>query len=859
MKKEIDWTDKSSSGLSIPRSSIISDRRPGQLDEHGNPKQEKRKTITSEQVKTILKEKSESLSTAVGIMELHPDLNLVDEILVAQILSPKDLSDAKFQLKVNKQKYAATVPKGLIDDLTAELDNILGLTEKMPDMLSKALFSEGACVTLMLPPANLDKLLDEGHEFTMESLDSMEANGVFKDRATMKLDKDYSRFGLDGITDNMFELHRPGLKRKARQNRLTAGIDLESFDFSNMDQALEGKRVTTAVIEEIQADDRKEAVAVNFRVPVGAGLPIHEASDPSNHVSYLFLVDEHGNFISEAKGQSYTAELLEKLKKAIHDDKSTEFEIVKSMDIFTGSELKKKSVEDFMEGYIESVTAPIEKMIEEADLMDSDINVKDYESVYKIMLARKLKQKKTRLMFVPADYVSYIAFEYNALGLGISLLEKTSYYSSIRAVLQIANMLNVINNSIPKTTLDLTLDEDDKDHMGTIEAVVHEMAKLTSLSNPIGFFNPSDIMTAMHKSSYRLNIDGGDAFPRTNVQVEDVQRSKTTIDNDLEEEFKRKQYAGMGVTPEAIDQTLAGEFATTAILNDLLAAKRAMRRQSVFRKGIEDLFQKQIRLSPKLINLIHKAGVQDIAGFVRSLELKLPVSDMSRLEQQQEGYTAYSDFIDEVMEAVISDDMLVGIADISETEYTPDTLDSAREIFASALKRQWLLDNNVLPEIWSLVDPNKELSIVPKITQHYKDVFKNLNPIIRSVLKGMNKTDAAIAKFLENAGADDEDMDETANRLGMPAPKGIKTTYSDDGSPFQDFSPQEEDDTPGVEEDDLQDSLNDSDTDGDGIPDNLDPDADGDGIDDDQQQEEDPDAAVDEDDIEVIDVPGADQ
>jgi hypothetical protein len=791
MPNENPWVEDKQP-LKVPRSSLV--LMETDKDEHGNEKP--RNGITEQNVKSLLEERTEKLSTAKGILEIHPDLRLVREILIAQTLSPKDLSDFKLRLAVNRGIYKKEVKADLLTELTAMLNTEFNLEENIPEWVGDALFDHGAKIHLIMPPANIDALINQAAltGIDQESLDSITDGELFNNVGIVNPSNDVKNelkklAGVDQVFDNWAQMYKPTLREAARERHVskTTGIDMENYTFAAApvfgafgDGTRPGRESKPVEIE-VEEELRKEAVAIPMEISVDACLAIGHPGNRKNHVGYYFLVDKHGYITSSVEESTFMSDLLNRLKRALHDDQSEEFQVIRGMDVMNGKEEKKKTAAQFMDAWVRKIEEPIKKMIKDSNVVDGDVEITEYKAFYRIMLSRALKKQETRLLYVPAEMVSYIAFNYNEWGQGTSMLERTAYYSSIRAILQIVSMMSMVHNSLPHTELNVTLDENDTDGMGTIETLLHELSKMTSMNFPVGSVNPSEIMTSVQKALYRIKVDGGNKFPRTTTEMSDVSRSKTTIDTTLEEDLKRKQYAGMEVTPEAVDQSLQGEFATAYILNDLLAAKRAMRRQRKLKPQIARHIYKLIRFSPKIIMWLKEKGIndKDMHDFVRSLDIILPAADQARIEQQAEAYEAYSRLIDDVMESFITDDMLRGIAGFADSDYTRDILDDTRAIFSSALKRQWLSDNNVLGEIWRLIDKDGDDSLVDSIKDHYKNSFDAIGPIVVSVLKGISKTDNEILKFI------DSKKDEEGNSDFDNAPRpGVGTPFNSEGDPF---------------------------------------------------------------------------
>ena len=74
---------------------------------------------------------------------------------------------------------------------------------------------------------------------------------------------------------------------------------------------------------------------------------------------------------------------------------------------------------------------------------------------YRIMLARSLSAQQTQVLFLPEQMVSYQAFECDENGNGISLIEKSKFWSTIRTVLTMAHYLNELDGCVKQKPFEL--------------------------------------------------------------------------------------------------------------------------------------------------------------------------------------------------------------------------------------------------------------------------------------------------------------------------------------------------------------------------------------------------------------------
>ena len=98
-----------------------------------------------------------------------------------------------------------------------------------------------------------------------------------------------------------------------------------------------------------------------------------------------------------------------------------------------------------------------------------------------------------------------------------------------------------------------------------------------------------------------------------------------------------------------------------------------------------------------------------IREFIDALETTLPEPDGTKLENQSASYQAYAAFIDAVLPAYISEEMMQGLMQGEANPGVPVTISAIK----SALLRDYIRRNNILPELdalFSLGDTNNPVT-----------------------------------------------------------------------------------------------------------------------------------------------------
>ncbi|QAX95991.1 hypothetical protein [Vibrio phage vB_VmeM-Yong XC32] len=739
--------DKDEGQWEIPLRSIVASKRAEQQRQGQNSE------VQFEQVKGILDETTDQLNNVKGMMELFPEFNKVMELKTSGILSPRDFVEVGLKLKFDKDLYE---PSEKAHKCLTEVEKFLKrhtrFEKDMARYINEALFMYGAHIYVMIPPNALDQAIQGQEEISMESLDStfFQTHTKFvSDERKIKL----GALGISDFSDNVNALREALIRKQQAENRRTE-VAMESIGFAPI---VRNKKRNLVSLFSNRKDLEKEGEPILFEASKDSCLPLHDPTDPSIHNGYIFQLDEHGHIATNVEDSNYFEKLNKRLTAAMESESTQEYSALKQMG-FDENLRDGSKAEEIMALYEREV----EKQIVEAIKETGDgqfFKLKEHEPFYRLMFSRAMAQQKTRLLYVPAYMVDYMAFDYDSLGMGVSLLEKTQLYTSLRAVVMFSDLIRQITNNIPQQSLNITLDDKVRDAPKQVRTMLMEYGRITDRSIPLGTFSATSMLDELRRSGIRVNVDGGDRYPNTKLEVEDVQRNIQRVDDELAEQLKRAQYAGFSVPAEAVDQALAGDFAINTLTENQLFAKTCMGEQKIFRELMRNRIRKFTYLSNSLYSMIKDAvGEDEVDEFLDAIDLQLPQADEVRLEQQIEAYSRYADFIDDVMEAHISDTMLRGLIN---ADITGNALEEIRALFAAHFKRQYLRTENILPELQRLHSSEDDDVIADKLNEYHDGILETIGEVV----KGLMKADEKLGKVEQDALAEtDVDQDGIPNK-----------------------------------------------------------------------------------------------
>lgn len=121
------------------------------------------------QLAQISASSKERVSDTENMLQLFPDLELAQQILVTCILSPKDMVKSDLIFGLSDSFLPPEITTKLIDELKTYMNTEYKLNKLPPVMLSNALFKEGADIRAILPESSIDEIINRNASLGMES------------------------------------------------------------------------------------------------------------------------------------------------------------------------------------------------------------------------------------------------------------------------------------------------------------------------------------------------------------------------------------------------------------------------------------------------------------------------------------------------------------------------------------------------------------------------------------------------------------------------------------------------------------------------------------------------------------------
>jgi len=746
------------------------------------------------------------------IYDLFPDIKLTIELMVSSIISPNDNLSTNINYSLDSIKLPVDLSIIISNTIKQYVNKHYDLNDDMFEIIKKSMYIDGSYIKVIFP---LNSVADLISKYKIKT-------GYESDIVNKVINKNIINSGeilgnMITVTDdfNIVNIKDITTEKQSENNfnKLLPGFEDNSSEIT--DELL---MLNTTL-------DNNNSKPLIKNIPHNKIIPIPDKNDPSIHYGYLMLLDSNGNNIDFSNDYNNTMETS--MEKSI---------LTRAKDLISNRNNnipELNNIEDLKEDLI---TAHLKKKLKLNDIDDS-INQDVYVEVADLLLSRFIKNKKSKVLFIPKELVTYYAYEYNSNGTGKPLLEKVSVLASMRAITLFVTLLAYVKSSISTTNVTVDIDEDDDDYESTMEKVMTEVMKNRQLNLPIGILKVDDMTDWLHKIGFSFNFNHP-GLPDTKVSISEDKNDIDPVNSDLLEKIDKQMIRALGATPEMVENSGSVDFATTIVNNNILFARRTLSYQKVYDIENTKHIQKILKLDGNLRNTIFDIindnlsnikkyviknehnndtatkikNVSDEAfkqyiysNIVNGIKLSLPkpnIEDNTKLEDQ---YSKFKDKVDDIIDVIFDENALPEelIGDFS------DKLDSLKALIKTVIIKRWLIDNDYMSEVTEMFTLNSDgIPMVDMLTEY----SSYIESIEKTVLPFIKKTAIYKEKFndkLSKAGNTDDDNNEQGENDA-----GDTTSDDTSSNDMDDTSDSDSSDTDSdVTSDDTEDDNNSDDND----------------------------------------------
>lgn len=770
---------------------------------------------------------TQSINDVENIFEVMPETELAMQILVSSIMSPNDMRSPELTWSATGSKVPAPVVAEMLEVLKDHFETEYDIKSKLQSMLEDALFITGSYPLMVIPENSLDDIINSRESISMEHITPfLDGNHVCKSMGILGPSDTTVPAGKRGsglesffnvanaiqinskspidplvtITDNFSAVRMPEIANRMRTKNIAQAIagKIRISNESGAKDGLPGRELTLSEVAttfyerkssrtrhtvDIRTTDQSSRVAVGhpmtLKLPSDSIIPVHVPSDPKDHLGYYILLDMYGNPISNSKDSSYYKELTnisDARKKSVSSNILEH--VSSSMYASSCGEANREDLNELEDMYSRAMERDLLARLKNG-LYGQNVEIANANEIYRIMFARKCADMQTQVLYVPAELMTYVAFDYNRSGVGRSLLDKSKMLSSIRAILLFSNTMAAVNNSINSRTMNIDLSPEDMEPEQTVDLILAEWAKKDSGGLPLASTNPTDIIDGIKRAATSVVVTGNPNWPDTKVTVENNQQNNVIVDNQLDERLRERHLMSLAVNPELVDSSATIDFAIEAINRNLLFNKRLsmyqMRTEFFLADHVTKYTLNSGKLMSELIKIVTKGispedgqAVKDaiaedlidedvlaefpkmtaseaIADVMERLTVELPNPDNTKLSNQLDQVETYGRALDAVLPAYFSEDVLSSKgAEDSRVNF---------QIVKGFFLQQFVTENNIMPEIQDLFKPNGDPQIV-ELLERNELVSGAVSKIVDGITKRAKDTD----KSTDSNDSDDGDF-----------------------------------------------------------------------------------------------------
>jgi hypothetical protein len=563
-------------------------------------------------VNDILDNTSKSVARAkvdnYRIKKLMPEINQAELILVSSILSPNDMQGTGFNITIdNNSEYVTNEEQksDLIELLENLFINTFDIENKLSEWIGECLYGSGSKPILIIPENILTNLIKSDVQYSAtEDIDVGYLKNLKLTPSFNQQDDNQSYFeakaAMESFVNNNY--NNDSENKKINQtnqietniNKITDILQTKTCDkievISDIEELIINKQETTIALEEISnrihniikptkeklkikedkflkinIDKKSEDSTINpifQELPAESVVPAFIPGTPNEHLAYFVLIDDNGNPLSLDENdleENLIDNAYEAMFKELYYGNRSHKKQLKKQYANSINKLYEATLSDYMVSSIKSIGI-------------KNVDIKINNAILTCMFRRLLLGKKTKILFVPRDFMVYYRFDYNEDGTGKSKLEDIKFLIAIRLTLIIAQMMSLIEEAVPKQKLSMSIDEKDPTPLKTLKNVKNEIMKnkLYNFS-----YDPSEIIQTMVGRSIAMEVTGGlPGLENYSVNYEDTNKNIVKPPSELSEDIKNMYNNSLGVPASALNNLNETEYASSAATTHLLYSKQ---------------------------------------------------------------------------------------------------------------------------------------------------------------------------------------------------------------------------------------------------------------------------------------------
>lgn len=490
-----------------------------------------------------------------------------------------------------------------------------------------------------------------------------------------------------------------------------------------------------------------------LKIPSVAAAPVYTPGNEKDHIAYFLFLDEDGNFITEdTMGLNFGDDAQAILTGSSgFSSTSRNALITRASNNINGSRDSKRqpTIQDVSVIYAEILEKNLLNRLANG-INGRNVRLADNSEIYRVMFARTLSGRYTRVLYVPAEMVSYIAFRHFNNGVGKSIIEDVKNLIGVRATILMSKVFAYIRSSINTTTVDVDLDPDDPDVIDTVENVRDIVTAGRRSMLMFNNINIDDLTHWIQRAGITINPKGHKGLPEMAYSVTAGNTEHKIPDNEFDEDLRKQTYMAFGISPEQVDNAFDPDFATTSKNANLNSQKRAGQIRSELMRQISERVRMICTYDMEVREIIREKIAAEIAAiktnlpedhdyeglddaqivemilteYIESLYLEIPDPDGKSTEIKSEDLKTQEEMLETALNYFIGDEMIASEEFGEIAQVIKDNLPAIKAHFM----RQWMADNDVMPQLLDLVTQDEDGQPNFNVFNLVTDFMKKLVP-----------------------------------------------------------------------------------------------------------------------------------
>lgn len=562
------------------------------------------------------------------LKELTPEIDDAADITISSIFSPTDMQTSNIRVVTGNTGLGESTESEINRVLTDHFNDQFNLAERAFEWAKTARFGTGATGIFLMPAANIRTLnslsdakakgiysegtkfnsdIQIGHEsLSMERFNSdiessieswvtgsSEALEAIYDDIDQKIMASSESMMSEVAADvnaarkrkNLTELtnsqvvHGKDLAKAIRNlfidnKSVRFHSDVTIFEKSMQQTGKAIDAITKRAMERVfgRGENRLYAIDADFdpskdncvviELDGSTVLPITIPNNPSKMIGCIALVDQWGNPLNRQFADDYFrngSRTLNEANARALNAKSLASEFASDV-----SDRQKFNIASNM--FTTAMKLMIQTKLNEYGL--GHVDIEEHHALGSCLFNYLLKDNKIGMVFIPASFMVYFAYDYHANGTGKSLIEGISTIIALRNTLTMAGIMASAENSVNNRTIEVSVDEKNANPLQTLELVrnMYIDKKVVKLNH-----NPMDIQRGLYNKSLTLvpkNMRG--LKDSLNTTVEHRSTGAIQPDEQLREMLTRWIIAKLKVPHNALADSNQNEFARAIVLTNLM-------------------------------------------------------------------------------------------------------------------------------------------------------------------------------------------------------------------------------------------------------------------------------------------------